>query len=305
MIDLEDRLASLTTGAERFVEPLDLVVSRAHRRVVRRRAWRGALAAVLATAGIGATIVATQSHPRTSVTVQPSAGTISRGDAIRAMRTAAGPLAPTASVAAKLITFDDYEYAINNGAVPTTPVVFLAPETPISRTTPIWLIYVQGPNTIALGHGRPDAWALVFVDAYAGRIAYRVSDTNPAWPYWPMLPDRAGPGDRTAFCAVARKTLGDNANVPFMTSQQELARTSLQIEQLLVVAPPKPRDDLTAMRTYVKAEINKTQSSKRYRDEAAVNGDFDNRVRDECHIDLGTESILGINSQPKRAPSTP
>jgi len=305
MIDLEDRLASLTTAAERFVEPIETVLSRAHRRIVRRRAWRGALAAVLATAGISATIVVTRSHPRTSVSVQPSTGTISRGDAIRAMRTAAGPIAPTAAVDAKLITFDDYEYAVNNGATPTTPVVFQPPETPITRTTPIWLIYVQGANTIALGHGQQDAWALVFVNGYTGQIAYRMSDTNPAWTYWTMLPDRAGPGDRTAFCAVAHKTLGDNANVPSMTSQQELARTSLQIEQLLVVASPKPRDDLTAMRTYMKAEINKTPSSITYRDEAAANRDFDNSVRDECHIDLGTESILGVNSQPKSAPGIP
>jgi hypothetical protein len=304
MIDLEDRLASLTTVAERFVEPIETVLSRAHRRIVRRRAWRGALAAVLATAGIGATIVMTRSHPRTSVSVQPSTGTISRGDAIKAMRTAAGPIAK-ASVAAKLITFDDYEYAVNNGAAPTTPVILQPPETPITRTTPIWLIYVQGANTIALGHGPPDAWALVFVNGYTGRIAYRMSDTNPAWPYWTMLPDRAGPGDRTAFCAVAHKTLGDNANVPSMTSQQELARTSLQIEQLLVVASPKPRNDLTAMRTYVKAEINKTPPPITYRDEAAANGDFDNSVRDECHIDLGTESILGVNSHATSASGIP
>jgi hypothetical protein len=178
-------------------------------------------------------------------------------------------------------------------------------ETPITWTTPIWLIYVQGSNTIALGHGPPAAWALVLVDADTGRIAYRISDTHPGWPYWALVPDRAGPGDRTAFCSVAHQTLAANSNVPSLTPQQKFERTSRQVEALLVVALPKARDDLTTMRTYLNAVIHNTLPSIGYRDEAAVLGDFDNRVRDTCHIDLGTESILGVVSQSTTTPSIP
>jgi hypothetical protein len=296
MIDLDDALGSLVGVAARYDEPVETIMARARRRVVRRRTVRAVCVVVVVTVGVGAALLNIRSHSRPSVSVQPSTGVISRADAIAAVRALDAHLAPSWVLSAKLVSFDDYVYASNGGSAPTAPVRPQPTETPIGTTTPIWLIYVQGANTIALGHGPPATWALVFVDGSTGKIAYRVSDTNPDWPYWALLPDRAGPGDRAAFCAVARQTLHDNNNVPDLTPQEQFQRSTLQVEHLLAVAPPRPRDDLTTMRTYLKAEINNARPQISYRDEGAATVDFDNAVRNDCGIDLGTESILGFNS---------
>src|ERR1700674_4767351 len=139
MIDLEEALGSLTTIAERYSVPVERIMSAAHRRVIRRRAWRTALAAMVAILGIAAAIAVTRSHTRASVSVQPSSGTVSRTEAVAALRTAPGSISRTATVQAKLITFDDYAYASNSGNAPAkTPTVLQPSETPITWATPIW-----------------------------------------------------------------------------------------------------------------------------------------------------------------------
>ena len=300
MIDVEDALASLPNAAERFVVPVETVTARARRRVARRRARRAAVAAVLVVAALGATIAITRTRPKPSVTVRPSTGLIGRADAIAVLRHVPGRISANVRVDAKLITWDDYGYALNDGKPPDAPLRFLPADASLNPSTPIWLIYVRGENTVALGHGKPAAWVLVFVDAKTAAIPYRISDTNASWPHWSWLPDRAGSGDRGAFCSLARKTLVENRDLPNLGHFASFEHASLQAERLLVVAPPQPREYLTTMRSFVKDIIaNKTPDVSNRAYAAALAG-LNRIVRDECHLDPGLSifSSGGYSSRP-------
>lgn len=297
MIDLDDALGSLTDVAARFDEPLEVIVARARRRTRRRRAVRAIFALAVVAAGIVGIGVAGRSKSP-SVSVQPATGVIARAAAIAAARALDAHLPPSAIVRAKLINFDDYIFAANGGVAPLQPVRLQPAEIAVSTKSSFWLIYVQAPNTIALGHGPPAPWALVFLDSTNGKVAYRVSESRPDWPSWEILPDRAGPGDPATFCARARETLRANSDVPNMSAQQGFLRSAVQVEYLLAVAPPQVRDDLTTMRTFLKALILNSRSPVSYNDQDAAIINVDDAARSQCHIEIGKGlSIFGFTSQ--------
>ncbi len=308
MIDLDDALGSLTDVASHFDEPVHLIMARARRRT-RRRAVRAICAVVVVAVGVAGIvgIVAARRSKSPSVSVQPGTSVIARADAIAAARALDAHLPPSAIVRAKLINFDDYIFAANGGVAPLKPVRLQPAETAVSTKSSFWLIYVHAPNTIALGHGPPAPWALVFIDSTSGKVAYRVSDTRPDWPSWEILPDRAGPGDPATFCARARETLRDNSDVPNMSAQQGFLRSAAQVEYLLAVAPPRVRDDLTTMRTFLKALILNSRSPVSYNDQDAAIINVDDAARSQCHIEIGKGlSIFGFTSQssPARTATT-
>ena len=160
---------------------------------------------------------------------------------------------------------------------------------------------MRGENTVALGHGKPAVWALVFVDAKTAAIPYRISDTDASWPHWSWLPDRAGSGDRGAFCSLARRTVAENRDLPNLGHFASFEHASLQAERLLVVAPAGRRGYLTTMRSFMKDVIANTTPAVSNRDEAALAG-VNRIVRNDCHLDPG---VVDLRSGRLHEPARP